>query len=169
MFSGKTTAILTRLEGAQSRGKRVVACKPAMDIRYSQNEVTSHDGLTMGAVDIDDVKSIHNIFITAQVIGIDEAHFFEPALAKICEQGVDQGIRVILAGVDLDHQRRPFEVIRRLKSIAHEVTQLSDLWARCGSEAQFTKRMVKGDARIIIGGVAEYEPRCDQCFMPHLR
>ncbi|MBI3461722.1 MAG: thymidine kinase [Planctomycetes bacterium] len=166
MFSGKTTALIQRLEAARVAGRKAMAFKPALDTRYSRDELVSHDGLKLVGKCVVDVQEILQAVDTADVVGIDEIQFFDGALVDVCVTAADRGIGVILAGVDLDHRGRPFEVVEQCEAAAGLVTRLVARCARCGDVARRTQRLVPGDARIVVGGSGAYEPRCDRCFAP---
>lgn len=166
MFSGKTTAMIERLVAACEAGLRVVAVKPAQDTRYGLEQIVSHDGNQLPAVTVTVVHEIREITAGSHVVGIDEVHFFEESLVGICRELAVAGVRVVAAGVEIDHRGRPFEVVERLAAAAHAVTRLTAICGRCGAPARHSQRLVAGDARIVVGGVGTYEPRCDRCFEP---
>lgn len=166
MFSGKTTALIARLASARESGFRTIAVKPALDTRYRQNQIVSHDGQQVAAVNVTTVQDIRAITANSHVAGIDEVHFFEESLAGVCRKLADEGMRIIVAGVEIDHRGRPFEVVERLALAADAITRLTAICARCGAAARHSQRLVAGDARIVVGGLGTYEPRCDRCFEP---
>ena len=152
MFAGKTTILIKRLAAAQSKGLQVVAVKPAADIRYSETEIVSHTGDAVPAIQLSTGGALVQAAGRAEVVGIDEAHFFDAALAEGCRILADRGVRVIAAGVDLDHHGRPFEVMSRLQQLAAGIMPLTAPCSKCGKPARYTQRMVAGDDRIIVGG-----------------
>lgn len=166
MFSGKTTTLIRRLESARMAGRGTIAIKPSLDTRYSNDGLVSHDGLKLAATCIDNVYAILQAIGTADVVGIDEIHFFDLALLEVCTAATESGTQVILAGVDLDHRGRPFQVVERCEAAAGLVTRLVAQCARCGDPARRTQRLVPSDARIVVGGSGAYEPRCERCFAP---
>lgn len=166
MFSGKTSALIARLVAAREAGLQVVAVKPAHDTRYGHEQIGSHDGNQLPAVNVSAVHEIRAIAAGSHVVGIDEVHFFEESLVGICRELAGAGVRVVAAGVEIDHRGRPFEVVERLAAAAHAVTRLTAICGRCGAPARHSQRLVAGDARILVGGVGIYEPRCDRCFEP---
>ncbi len=168
MFSGKTTAMFARLVAAREAGFGTVAIKPALDSRYSQDEIVSHDGQKMTAAIVTAVQEIRAITVARSVVGIDEVHFFEESLIDMCSELADVGMRIIVAGVEIDHRGRPFEVVERLALTADTVTRLTAICRRCGAPARHSQRLMMCDDRIVVGGVGTYEPRCDRCFEPGL-
>ena len=166
MFSGKTTAMIARLAAARDEGFDVVAIKPGQDRRYSEDQIVTHDGQKLSAVKVVAVPEIRGVAVGVRVVGIDEVHFFDESLVEICRELADSGLRIMAAGVELDHRGRRFEVVARLAEIAHEVIRLTARCARCGAAARQSQRLVSNDARIVVGGVGMYEPRCDRCFEP---
>ena len=166
MFSGKTTALIDRLTTEHDAGLEIAAFKPSHDTRYSRDQVVSHNGLAIHAFSIGDLDALPRLVGSAVVIGIDEVHFFLPPHVPLCASLVNAGVRIIVAGVELDHRGQPFEVVQEFAAVADQVTRLTARCARCGSAARHSQRLVGGDARIIVGGVGDYEPRCDRCFEP---
>jgi thymidine kinase len=164
MFSGKTTALIRRLDAARAGGARVHAVKPALDTRYRPCQLVSHDGLALDAIEMDDVARLAEMTTGAHMVGIDEVHFFDGRLVTACLELCERGIAVITAGVDLDHRGAAFEIVDQLANAAGAVTRLEARCGRCGSAARYTQRLVAGDARIIVGGIGAYEPRCERCF-----
>lgn len=164
MFAGKTTALIDRLGAARNTGATAVAVKPALDTRYDATRIVTHENRAVDAVTVSDAAGLESAATGAEVVGIDEAHFFEAPFATACRALADRGACVIVAGVDLDHVGKPFPVMARLAELADEVITLAARCARCGGVARFTQRLIDSDARIAVGGVGDYEPRCDACF-----
>ncbi|NOX59265.1 MAG: thymidine kinase [Planctomycetes bacterium] len=164
MFAGKTTALIRILGESAENGHRVLAVKPSSDTRYGEDQIVTHDGKRIPAVRVDCTDELLTSGESAEVIGIDEVHFFDVELAGVCEKLAGLGVRVICAGVDLDHHGQPFDVIDRLETIADEVVRLTATCSICGERATHTKRLVSGESRIVVGGVGAYEPRCADCF-----
>jgi thymidine kinase len=146
----------------------VVAVKPALDTRYGQKQIISHDGNQLPAVNVTAIHEIRAFAAGSHVVGIDEVHFFEESLVGICRELAGAGVRVVAAGVEIDHRGRPFEVVERLAAAAQAVTRLTAICGRCGAPARHSQRLVSDDARIVVGGMGMYEPRCDRCFQPVL-
>lgn len=166
MFSGKTTTMIARLVAAHRAGLDVVAIKPLQDIRYSLDQIVTHDGKTLPAVSVGDAQAARRAAGSHRVVGIDEVHFFDDSLVDVCHELVEADTRVVAAGVEMDHRGQPFEVVRRLADVAHDVTRLTAICARCGAAARHSQRLAGGNARIVVGGAGMYEPRCDRCFEP---
>lgn len=166
MFSGKTTELIRRLEAAGQGGAGVIAFKPARDIRYAHDRIAAHTGALFEAVPIAGAEDILPAVSEADVVGIDEAHFFDLRLVDVCRDLVESGKRVIVAGVDVDHRGRPFPVFPPLLALADETFRRTARCARCGGPAEFSQRLVDSDAPILVGGAEAYEPRCRLCFRP---
>ena len=166
MFAGKTTELIHRLEEARASGRSVAAIKPATDDRYSTDELVTHDGQRWKALGMTHPKQLARLVGEAEVVGLDEAHFFTPALVGTCRALADRTVRVIVAGVYLDHRGRPFDTVEQLTRQADNVTELFARCAVCGGRAMHSQRMVEGEARIVVGGAGTYEPRCAKCFEP---
>lgn len=164
MFSGKTTALIRRLSESVADGHRVLVVKPSSDTRYGEDEIVTHDGSRIPATQIGGIDGLLGIAKNAEVVGIDEVHFFDAGLVDVCKTLAGTGVHVICAGVDLDHRGRLFDVIERLEAVANQVVRLTASCSVCGKTATLTKRLVAGDDRIVVGGVGAYEPRCVDCF-----
>ena len=168
MFSGKTTAMIARLAAARQAGFDVVAIKPSRDTRYGADRIVTHDGAMLTAVSVTEVREIASVVAGARVVGLDEIHFFEGSLIDVCRKLAGAGVRVVAAGVEIDHRGLPFEVVACMAQAAHEVIRLTATCARCGAAARHSQRLTGGDSRILVGGIGMYEPRCDRCFEPGL-
>lgn len=167
MFSGKTEELIRRLNRARIARQKVEIFKPAIDARFSEDEVVSHDS---NAIQSSPVDSAHQIILMAggaQVIGIDEAQFFGPELVEVCRQLAESGKRVIVAGLDQDYLGQPFDPIPQLMAIAEYVTKLHAICVVCGSPANHSQRIVENSGRVVVGAGESYEPRCRRCFRPH--
>ena len=165
MFSGKTEELIRRLKRAKFARQRVEIFKPAMDTRYSEEEVVSHDSNSIASTPIDSSASILLFSSDKDVVGIDEAQFFDEGLVDVCNQLADNGIRVIVAGLDMDFKRIPFGPIPALLAIADEVTKVHAICVKCGNLAYATHRITKSDKRVLLGEKADYEPLCRACYM----
>ncbi len=163
MFAGKTTELIRRLVAARQAGRTVVAVKPRVDTRSGAARLATHTGESLDALDVQSSEAIPDV---AEVIGIDEAHFFGEPLAQVCRRLVGSGRRVIVAGVHLDHKGRPFAPFPTLLAAADEAVQLFAPCAACGKPAIHSHRKVSGEGRIVVGGAELYEPRCEGCFAP---
>ena len=169
MFSGKTEELIRRLKRAKFARQRVEIFKPAMDTRYSEEEVVSHDSNSIASTPIDSSASILLFSSDKDVVGIDEAQFFDEGLIDVCNQLADNGIRVIVAGLDMDFKRIPFGPIPALLAIADEVTKVHAICVKCGNLAYATHRITKSDKRVLLGEKADYEPLCRACSMESLK
>ena len=169
MFSGKTEELIRRLKRAKFARQRVEIFKPAMDTRYSEEEVVSHDSNSIASTPIDSSASILLFSSDKDVVGIDEAQFFDEGLVDVCNQLADNGIRVIVAGLDMDFKRIPFGPIPALLAIADEVTKVHAICVKCGNLAYATHRITKSDKRVLLGEKAHYEPLRRPCYMESLK
>jgi thymidine kinase len=165
MFSGKTEELIRRLKRAQIAKMKVEIFKPSIDIRYDENDVVSHDSNHIHSTP---VENSNNIMILAQdvdVVGIDEAQFFDEGLPDVCNYLANNGIRVIVAGLDMDYLGKPFGPMPALMSIAEYVTKVHAICMKCGNLAQYSHRMVHNDKRIMLGETESYQPLCRSCFV----
>jgi len=164
MFSGKTEELIRRLKRAQIANQKVEIFKPAIDTRYDPNDIVSHDSSRIRSTP---VQNSHNILLLSSdvdVIGIDEAQFFDIDLAEVAEQLAVKGIRVIIAGLDMDYTGKPFGPIPGLLAKAEYITKLHAICVRCGDIASFSYRRTLIDDQILLGEKDVYEPRCRSCF-----
>ena len=164
MFSGKTEELIRRLKRAKFAKQRVEIFKPAMDVRYSEENVVSHDSNSIASTPIDSSASISLFTSEIDVVGIDEAQFFDEGLVNVCNQLANNGIRVIIAGLDMDYKGVPFGPIPALCAIADEVTKVHAICVKCGQLAYVSHRIVKNDKRVLLGEKDEYEPLCRECY-----
>ncbi|MFO7793625.1 MAG: thymidine kinase [Candidatus Nanohaloarchaea archaeon] len=167
MFSGKTSELLERVKRAELSGHDVKLYKPAVDDRYGETEIGSHNGETRKAEVVEDVSEIRP---EAYVIGIDEANFFDNELAGKAEELADEGHRVIISGLDSTFRAEPFEPVPELMSKAEFIDKLNAVCVKCGSTANRTQRIVDGkpahvdDPTVVVGADEKYEARCRSCF-----
>lgn len=164
MFSGKTEELIRRLKRAKFAKQRVEIFKPAMDVRYSEENVVSHDSNSIASTPIDSSASILLFTSEIDVVGIDEAQFFDEGLVNVCNQLANNGIRVIIAGLDMDYKGVPLGPIPALCAIADEVTKVHAICVKCGQLAYVSHRIVKNDKRVLLGEKDEYEPLCRECY-----
>lgn len=165
MFSGKTEELIRRLKRAQIAKMKVEIFKPSIDVRYDENDVVSHDSNHINSTP---VENSNNIMILAQdvdVVGIDEAQFFDEGLPDVCKYLANNGIRVIVAGLDMDYLGKPFGPMPALMAIAEYVTKVHAICMKCGNLAQHSHRMVHNDKRILLGEMESYQPLCRSCFV----
>lgn len=164
MFSGKTEELLRRLKRAQIARQNVALFKPATDTRFADDEVVSHDENTMPGTVVDTAEEILQLVNDADVVGIDEAQFFDNALVDVSQQLARDGRRVVIAGLDQDYLAKPFEPIPQLMAVAEHVTKLHAVCMVCGAPANHSQRIVASDKRVLVGEKDAYEPRCRTCF-----
>lgn len=166
MFSGKTEELIRRLRRAQIARQRVSIFKPVVDDRYAQDEIVTHDRVSISSQPVRHPREILERADDAQVIGIDEVQFFDRTVVQVCQELAAAGVRVIVAGLDTDYRARPFEPVPELMAIAEYVTKTHAVCVICGGPACRTQRVVQGGDRILVGGSDTYEPRCRQHFAP---
>ena len=164
MFSGKTEELIRRMRRAEFARQRVEIFKPAIDTRYSEEDVVSHDMHAIPSTTIDSSAQILLLSSEIDVVGIDEAQFFDNGLVEVCNQLANNGVRVIVAGLDMDYKGVPFGPIPALCAIADEVTKVHAICVKCGNLAYLSHRTVDNDRRVLLGETAEYEPLCRECY-----
>ena len=164
MFSGKTEELIRRLRRAEIARQKVEIFKPTIDTRYSTTEVVSHNENTIRSTAIDNSATILLLSGDVEVIGIDEAQFFDLGLVDVCNRLADMGIRVIVAGLDMDFRGKPFGPMPGLMASAEYVTKVHAICMRCGDVAQFSHRLSNADKLVLLGEKNEYEPLCRSCF-----
>lgn len=169
MFSGKTEELIRRLKRAEFARQRVEIFKPAIDTRYSREKVVSHDSRSIASTPVDSSASLLLFTSEIDVVGIDEAQFFDDGLADVCNQLANNGVRVIVAGLDMDFKGKPFGPMPALCAIADEVTKVHAICVRCGSLAYVSHRVVAGDKQVLLGEKTEYEPLCRACYAEAVR
>lgn len=164
MFSGKTEELIRRLRRAQFARQKAEIFKPAVDTRFGASEVISHDDHSIPSTAVDNSATILLLSSGVEVVGIDEAQFFDKGLAEVCSKLANQGLRVIVAGLDMDFRGQPFGPMPAVMAIADYVTKVHAICVRCGKVAQFSHRLVPGEKQILLGEKSEYEPLCRDCF-----
>ncbi len=164
MFSGKTEELIRRLRRAQIAKLQVEIFKPKKDIRYHESHVVSHDATAIPSTPVETSDAILLLGSNTQVVGIDEAQFFDEGLPEVCNQLADRGIRVIIAGLDMDFQGRPFGPMPALMSIAEDVTKVHAICVQCGAPASYSYRTAAASSTVLLGEKESYEPRCRDCF-----
>ena len=169
MFSGKTEELIRRLRRAKFAKQRVEIFKPAIDVRYSEEDVVSHDQNHIRSTPLDSSASILLLSSNIDVVGIDEAQFFDMGLVDICNELANRGIRVIIAGLDMDYKGVPFGPMPALCAIADDVTKVHAICVKCGSLAYVSHRTIADDRRVLLGETQEYEPLCRQCYQEALQ
>lgn len=163
MFSGKTEELIRRLRRAQIAKQKVKIFKPRIDARYSQESIVSHNDQSLPSILIDDIIEVLENSNDAQVIGIDEAQFFNESIIHICNLLASKGKRVIVAGLDQDYTGKPFEPMPQLLAIAEYITKQHAICVICGNPADKTQRKTTESERVIVGAADIYEARCRKC------
>jgi thymidine kinase len=164
MFSGKTEELIRRLKRAKIARLKVEIFKPAIDTRYSIAEVVSHDENSILSTPVESSGNIMLLTGDVDVIGIDEAQFFDNGLIDVSIALANMGIRVIIAGLDMDFKGKPFGPIPGLMAVADHITKVHAICMRCGDVAQFSHRLSAADKLVLLGEKDEYEPLCRSCF-----
>jgi len=164
MFSGKTEELLRRLRRAQFAGLKVVIFKPALDKRYSESFIVSHDERSIVSTPVDNASSILLLASDVDVVAIDEAQFFDASIIDVCNRLADTGVRVIVAGLDMDFSGKPFGPMPALMAIAEQITKVHAICVRCGNLAQFSFRKTDEDKVVLLGEKNIYEPLCRLCY-----
>lgn len=164
MFSGKTEELIRRLKRARIAKQKVEIFKPNLDRRYDETNVVSHDSNFVQSIPVESSKRILEVANDVEVIGIDEAQFFDDELPAVCETLANRGIRVIVAGLDMDYLGKPFGPIPQLMAIAEYVKKVHAICMLCGNLAHHSHRTVKNESRIMLGEQESYIPLCRSCY-----
>lgn len=164
MFSGKTEELIRRLRRAEIAKQTVEIFKPKIDTRYSEEEVVSHDENAIRSTPVESSANILLLANNVDVVGIDEAQFFDNGLVEVCNSLAYQGIRVIVAGLDMDFKGKPFGPIPGLMATAEYVTKVHAICTRCGNLANFSYRLTQSDKLVLLGEKNDYEPYCRECY-----
>jgi thymidine kinase len=164
MFSGKTEELIRRLRRAQFAGLKVEIFKPSLDKRYSETRVVSHDDKSIISTPVDNPSAILLLAGDVDVAGIDEAQFFDSSIVEVCNKLADDGIRVLIAGLDMDFMGKPFGPMPALLAIAEYVTKVHAICMRCGNLAQYSFRKSEEAQIVLLGEKNLYEPLCRNCY-----
>ena len=167
MFSGKTEELIRRIKRATFARQKVIIFKPQIDTRYSDENVVSHDRNAVVSEPVgcaEDILTLIDRHSDVDVVGVDEAQFFDEHLVDVCNKLASRGIRVIIAGLDMDFKCNPFGPIPALCAIADEVTKVHAICVKCGNLAYVSHRLVHNENQVLIGEQAEYEPLCRECY-----
>ena len=164
MFSGKTEELIRRLRRAQFSGLKVEIFKPSLDTRYSETRVVSHDEKSINSTPVDNASSILLLAGDVDVVGIDEAQFFDESIVDVCNKLADSGIRILVAGLDMDFMGEPFGPMPALLAIAEYVTKVHAICMRCGNLAQYSHRKSNEEQVVLLGEKNIYEPLCRSCY-----
>ena len=165
MFSGKTEELIRRLKRAKIARQKVEIYKPEIDKRYDEVNVVSHDENAIMSTPVQSASQILLLTNDVNVVGIDEAQFFDSELPAVCNQLANSGIRVIVAGLDMDYLGKPFGPMPELIAISEDVTKVHAVCMNCGDLAHYTHRMVKDDHLVMLGEMDSYEPLCRRCYL----
>ena len=164
MFSGKTEELIRRLKRAKYANQRVEIFKPKIDTRYDEVQVVSHDANSILATPIENSSKLLENTEGVNVIGIDEAQFFDSGLTEVCQKLAMRGIRVIIAGLDMDFRGEPFGPIPHLLAVAEYITKVHAICPHCGNLATHSYRKVSNNEQVMLGEKDSYEPRCRTCY-----
>ena len=168
MFSGKSEELIRRLNRARIARQKIQVFKPGIDARYSVEEIASHSGQKHLSVPVaTTAEMMAQVAEDTQVVGIDEAQFFDMEIVAAVNKLAENGKRVIVAGLDQDYTGKPFEPMPQLLSIAEFITKTHAICVKCGATANYSQRTVESEARVEVGASDKYEARCRKCFLPH--
>lgn len=166
MFSGKTEELIRRLRRAQIARQHVAIFKPAIDVRYSTEHIVSHSGSSLPSITVSRADQIAELAHDVDVVGIDEAQFYDEGILQVVNSLADQGKRVIIAGLDQDYLGQPFDPMPQLLAVAEYITKTLAICVVCGNPANRTQRVTMSDERVLVGAAEAYEARCRRCFTP---
>ena len=164
MFSGKTEELIRRLNRARIAQQKVEIFKPSVDIRYHESDVVSHDANTIRSTPVESASQILLYVQEVEVVGIDEAQFFDPEIVTVCQTLANEGKRVIIAGLDMDFRGIPFGPMPALMAMAEYVTKVHAICMKCGNLAHFSHRTVTNEKLVLLGETDSYTPLCRNCF-----
>lgn len=164
MFSGKTEELIRRLKRAQFANQKIEIFKPEVDTRYSDMDVVSHDLHSIPCTPVKDPARMLETAEDTQVIGIDEAQFFDDSLINVAQELANRGKRVIIAGLDTDFKGKPFGPIPALMAVAEDVQKVHAICVKCGNLANHSHRLTKSHKLVVLGEKDVYEPLCRQCY-----
>ncbi len=164
MFSGKTEELIRRMRRAQFANQKVEIFKPRIDVRYSEEDVVSHEGNSIRSTPVESPQNIMLLSSDVEVVGIDEAQFFDSSLVDVCRRLADSGVRVIVAGLDMDFLGKPFGSMPELMATAEYVTKVHAICVRCGNLAHHSHRLSSDESQVLLGEKETYEPICRHCF-----
>lgn len=164
MFSGKTEELIRRLKRAEFASQKILLVKPQIDNRYHKKNVVSHQGTSFEAHTIQNSSEIIELWQNEKVVAIDEAQFFDSEIVSVCNQLAKKGVRVIIAGLDMDFKGVPFGPMPQLLCIAEYVTKVHAICVSCGNLAQFSHRTVEDKEQVLVGAVEQYKPLCRSCY-----
>jgi len=167
MFSGKSEELIRRLKRAEIAKQRIQVFKPCLDDRYSDTHIVSHSDMKYQSEIVKKASEImERVLPRTEVVGIDEAQFFDPGIVDVCNRLADMGKRVIVAGLDRDYRGVPFDPMPQIMAIAEDITKTAAICMQCGNPAYYTQRLIASQERIVVGAADAYEARCRRCFEP---
>lgn len=164
MFSGKTEELIRRMKRAQFANQKVEIYKPCIDVRYSDDQVVSHDAHSIPSTPIDYPASMLLLSSDVEVVGVDEAQFFDETIVEVVQTLANRGVRVIIAGLDTDYMGKPFGPMPALMAVAEDVQKVHAICMKCGSPANHSHRLSQSDQLVVLGEKDIYEPLCRHCF-----
>ena len=164
MFSGKTEELIRRLKRVEFAQQKLLLFKPAIDNRYHEEQVVSHKGSSLEAIPVTSSAEILRHWKKERIVAIDEAQFFDNGLIEVCTDLARQGVRVIIAGLDMDYLGKPFGPMPDLLCMAEYVTKVHAICVSCGNLAQYSHRTTKDEGQVLVGAVETYEPLCRSCY-----
>lgn len=164
MFSGKTEELIRRMKRAQFAKQKVEIYKPCIDVRYSEDEVVSHDSHSISSTPIESPASMLLLSSEVEVVGIDEAQFFDDTIVEVVQALANRGVRVIIAGLDTDFMGKPFGPMPALMAVAEDIQKVHAICVRCGSPANHSHRLSSSDQLVVLGEKDIYEPLCRHCY-----
>jgi thymidine kinase len=168
MFSGKSEELIRRLRRAKIARQKVQVFKPEIDARFSNDHIVSHSEMKHESSNVRTAAQIRaSVEPDTEVVGIDEAQFFDNELINVANELAERGMRVIIAGLDTDYTAKPWEPMPQLLAIAEYITKTHAICMRCGQPANYTQRTFESEERVAVGGAGMYEARCRGCFVPH--
>lgn len=168
MFSGKTEELIRRLKRAEFANQQILLFKPILDNRFSEKNIMSHQGSSLEAISVNSSSEIMNYWKGERIVAIDEAQFFDNGIIEVCTVLSAKGVRVIIAGLDMDFKGIPFGSMPQLMAIAEYVTKVHAICVSCGNLAQFSHRIVEDKELVLLGAVDSYKPLCRSCFNKNL-
>jgi thymidine kinase len=164
MFSGKTEELIRRMKRAQFAKQTVEIFKPCIDVRYSEDKVVSHDSHSIHSTPIESPAQMLELSNDVEVVGIDEAQFFDDSLIEVVQTLANRGIRVIIAGLDTDFLGKPFGPMPALMAVAEDIQKVHAICVKCGSPANHSHRLSASDELVVLGETDIYEPLCRHCY-----
>lgn len=164
MFSGKTEELIRRLRRAQFANQKIATFKPVIDVRYSEEEVVSHDSHSICSKPIQNPAEMLDIDPDVKVVGVDEVQFFDSSVVEVCQTLANRGVRVIVAGLDQDYLGKPFGPMPALMAVAEDVQKVHAICVKCGCLANYSHRLSRSKDLVVLGEKDIYEPLCRECY-----